>query len=361
MSEYAALAKNVVRRSLRVRPGESVIVECWNHGLDAAKDIVYELRSAGARPLWILEDEETYWRGVETLPRTKLGRVSASEWAALSEADGYVFLPGPADIARYRKDLPRSAAATAYNSEWYRRARKARLRGVRVLLGYVTRERAAAYGFDYAAWRSMMLDASSVDPAAIARKGRRVAEILSRAADVEITSPNGTRLTLALKGRPARTDDGIVDEEDLRRGENMTNVPPGSAYVVPDEGSAEGTVVADTPEPYLGMLARGVRMEFRGGRAAWTVEAGGEHLRETFARAKGPKDRIGGISIGLNPNARYGFLQDDLVSGNVLVWIGDNTESGGRNRTDFSLSARLTRATLRVGRKTLVDAGRLAV
>src|SRR2546428_11000841 len=73
----------------------------------------------------LLENEETHWRSVEDLPPAKLGQVSASEWAALAKADAYVFFPGPADIARYRKNMEKSQAATSYNSDWYRRAERA--------------------------------------------------------------------------------------------------------------------------------------------------------------------------------------------------------------------------------------------
>src|SRR5712691_2196160 len=93
VSEYEALAKNIVRRSLQIQPKENVIVECWSHGLDAAREVVYQLRAVGARPMLLLEDEETHWRSAETLPPAKLGQVSASEWAAVSKADAYVFFP----------------------------------------------------------------------------------------------------------------------------------------------------------------------------------------------------------------------------------------------------------------------------
>jgi len=361
MAEFEALARNVVRRSLRVQPKENVIVECWNHGLDAAKEIVYELRSVGARPTLLFEDEETYWRGVETLPTTKLGQVSASEWAALSKADAYIFLPGPADIARYRKNMPKSQAAAAYNSEWYRRAEKARLRGARLLFGYVTRERAQSYGFDYDAWREMVLRATSTDFGPIARKGRKLAAMLSKEAEVEVTAPNGTQLTFELAGREARTDDGIVDAEDVKAGHFMTNVPPGYALVSPDESTGEGTFRADQPAPYLGRNVMDVAFAFHGGRASWSASANAEMPQANYDRAKGPKDRLATLSIGINPEAAYGFLQDDLVSGCVEISIGDNSEEGGRNRTDFGLGGRLSRATVRVGRKVVVDAGRLAV
>ncbi len=361
MSEYEALAKNVIRKSLQIRPKEGVIVECWNHGLEPAKEFVYQLRALGAKPMLLFEDEPTYWRSVESLPNSKLGQVSKSEWSALAEADAYIFLPGPADIARYRRNMPKMGAATGYNSEWYRRGEKSGLRGARVLLGYVSPERAQAYGFDFAAWRSMVLAMGGVDFGAVSRKGKRLAALLSQDAEVTVTAPNGTDLTLQLKGREARCDDGIVDAEDLKAGEFMTNAPPGSSYVAPDETSADGTVVADLPTPYLGTLTRGVRLEFHGGRGSWSSTDGGEAIRAQYEKATGAKDRIAALSIGLNAAAQYGFLQDDLVSGGVEVSLGDNTEWGGKNKSSFSFGARLSQATVRIGRKTVVEAGRLTV
>ncbi len=361
MSEYEALAKNVIRKSLQIKPKEGVIVESWNHGLDAAAEFVYQLRAAGAKPMFLFEDEPTYWRSVETLPPAKLGQVSKSEWSALREADAYIFLPGPADIVRYRRNMPKMSAATAYNSEWYRRGEKAGLRGARVLLGYVSPERAQSYGFDYAAWRSMVLGMGGADFGAISRKGKRVAALLSQDADVSVTAANGTDLTFHLKGRTARCDDGVVDAADLKEGEFMTSAPPGSAYVAPDEGSAEGTIVADLPMPYLGNLTRGVRLEFHDGASSWSATEGGDPIRTMYDKATGAKDRIAAISIGLNPAGQYGFLQDDLVAGGVEVSIGDNTEWGGTNKSSFSFGARLSHATVKIGRKTVVDSGRLTV
>ncbi len=361
MSEYEAFAKNVIRKSLQIQPKESVIVESWNHGLEAANEFVYQLRAAGARPMFLFEDEETHWRSVDSLPPSKLGQVSRSEWAALADADAYIFLPGPADFARYRANMARSGAATAYNSDWYRRGEKAGLRGARVLLGYVSPERARLYGFDIGAWRPMILAAGAADFAAISRKGHRLADLLSSEAEVHIGAPNGTELAFRLKGRDAVCDDGIVDAADVKSGEFMTNVPGGSSYVAPDEASAEGVLVADLPMPFMGTVSRGLRFEFHDGKGSWSAESGSEAVRAMYERATGPKDRLATVSIGLNPAMQYGFLQDDLVAGGVEIGIGDNTEWGGRNRTSFSFAGRMSQATVRIGKKIVVENGRLTV
>ncbi len=361
MSEYENLAKNVIRKSLQIKPKEGVIVECWNHGLDAAREFVYQLRAVGAKPMFLFEDEETYWRSVETLPAPKLGQVSKSEWSALADADAYIFLPGPADIVRYRQNMAKAGAATAYNSDWYKRAGKAGLRGARVLLGYVSPERARAYGFEFEPWRAMVLAAGGADFGAISRRGKKLTALLSQDADVTVTAPNGTDLTFRLKGRAAHCDDGVVDAQDLKEGEFMTGVPPGSSYVAPDEGSAEGTFVADRPMPYLGTMARGIRFEFHDGKGSWSAAEGAEGLRASYEKATGAKDRLGALSLGINPAAAYGFLQDDLVAGSVELSIGDNTEWGGKNTSSFSGSGRLSQATVKIGRKTVVDGGRLTI
>ncbi len=361
MSEYEAFAKNVIRKSLQIKPKENVIVETWNHGADAAKEFVYQLRAAGAKPMFLFEDEATHWRSVDTLPPSKLGQVSKSEWSALAAADAYIFLPGPADIARYRANMAKMGAATAYNSDWYSRGRKAGVRGARVLLGYVSPERAQAYGFDYGSWRSMILEAGSTDFGAISRKGHRLADLLSTPGEVHVTAPNGTDLRFDLKGRGGVCDDGVIDAADLKKGNFMTGVPGGQSYVAPDEGSADGSVVADLPTPYLGLMARGIRIDFKDGKATWSSESGGDALRGSFEKATGAKDRLAAIGIGLNPAMKFGFLQDDLVSGGVEISIGDNSDFGGKNKSNFSLAARLSNATVKVGRKTVVDGGRLAV
>ena len=362
VSEYEALAKNVIRRTLHIQPKENVIVETWNHGLPIATEIVYQARAAGARPMLLFEDEDTYWRSVKTLPESKLGQVGSHEWKAIAEADGYVFIPGPADITKIREAGKKYSAATAYNGEWYRRAKRNRLRGARLGLGYVTEPRARAYGFDLQDWMAMVLDASSVDGQQIVRAGRKVTRALAKKGRLEITHPNGTSFSCDLVGRSAGIEDGIVTKEDLDAGENMANLPAGEAFVVPDEKSGEGTLVFDRPIAYLGRLIRDVRVAFDGGRMVkFSASENEDIIRSDWNEAKGPKDLLGFLDIGLNPRARSGFLQDAIVAGSVFVAVGSNDEvPGGKNKTDFSLGASLTGATVTIEGRPVVRKGALA-
>ncbi len=335
MSEYEALAKNVIRRTLHIQPKENVIVETWNHGLPIATEVVYQVRAAGARPMLLFEDEDTYWKSVNTLPESKLGKVGRGK---------------------------KFSASTAYNDEWYRRAKRNRLRGARLGLGYVTEARARSYGFDLPAWRAMVLEASSVDGQQIVRVGRKVTRELAKKGRLEITHPNGTRFSCDLVGRPAGIEDGIVTKEDLDAGENMANIPAGEAFVVPDEKSGDGTIVFDRPIAWLGRWIRDVRVAFDGGRMVkFSASENEDLIRSEWEEAKGPKDLLGYLDIGLNPRARSGFLQDAIVAGNVYVAVGANDEvPGGKNKTDFYLGASLTGATVTIDGRLIIRKGALA-
>src|SRR5438309_10382244 len=70
-------------------------------------------------------------------------------------------------------------------------------------------------------------------------------------------------------------------------------------------------------------------------------------IRSEWEEAKGPKDLLGYLDIGLNPKAQSGFLQDAIVAGNVYVAVGTNDEvPGGKNKTDFYLGPSVTGATI---------------
>jgi leucyl aminopeptidase (aminopeptidase T) len=360
MSEYEALAKTVLKKTLRVKAGENVIVETWGHGLPIAGEFVYQLRALGARPLLAFEDEDTFWRAASTLPPSKLGKVGEHEWAAMKEADAYVFITGPADITKIRAiGIDKYNAAIGYNSEWYKRAKRYKIRGARIGLGYASEERARSYGFDLQDWRHMLLDASSVDPAEIRKRGTKLRRLLSTKGHVEITHPNGTRFECDLAGRHAGLEDGVLTPQNVKDGENMVNIPAGEAFVAPAEKSGQGTIRFDRPIANLGRWIRGITFAFDGGRVKWNAEENGDLVRPQWEKGTAGRDLLGLIDFGLNPRARTGFLQDHLVAGNVYVSIGNNEEWGGTNKSSFSFEGNLTGATVTIGGKTVLRDGLL--
>jgi len=142
----------------------------------------------------------------------------------------------------------------------------------------------------------------------------------------------------------------------------MASIPAGEAFVVPDEKSGDGTIVFDRPIAWLGRWIRDVRIAFDGGRLTkFSASENEDLIRADWDEAKGPKNLLGYLDIGLNPKARSGFLQDAIVAGSMYVAVGSNDEvPGGKNKTDFYLGASLTGATVTVDGRPIIQKGTLA-
>lgn len=361
MSNYDGLVSNVLSTTLRIQPDDNVIVETWDHGLPVAAEFLYGLRELGARPMLLFEHEKTYWRSVESLPEDKLGKVGEHEWAAIEKAKSYIFIPGPDDLSRIWKSRSKFRASTRYNEEWYERAKRYRLKAARIGLGYASPGRARAYRLRLAAWRRMLISASTVDFVALRNQVTKLAALMKKG-EVKITAPNGTDLNLRLAGREGYGEDCIVDDEDLDRGRNMANIPGGNILVCPDEAYAEGSVVFDRPTAYMGRWVGGVHLHFKNGALSnYEVRQNADYFKASYEKASGEKNRIAVVGVGLNPGARTGFLQDNIATGVVTVAIGGNDDLGGANKTDFYFPGVLTKATLLIDGKTIVKNGKLAV
>jgi leucyl aminopeptidase (aminopeptidase T) len=335
-----AFARNVLRNSLLLRRGENLLVETWSGTQTWAESLVLEARILGARPMLVVEDESTYWRGVEEAPASHLGQVGSHEWAALKACDAHVYLWGPYDTTR-EEALPSSVQSRimANDHEWFRLVQRSGIRSIRWDLGRTSEVWAHRYGVDLAKWRSELIEGATIDPRPMRRDGRHLAEKFRTAKSVHITHKNGTDLTLRLAGRRARVDDGVLDEDDVRAGNVVQVIPSGVTVVTVDERFADGTFISEGPggvafsENHNQIPLSGARWSFRNGKLTdYSFEQGESDFRKAY-RAAGPgKERPGLISVGLNPSTTSIPLLFDQERGVISLTVGRNSEMGGHTR-----------------------------
>ncbi len=363
-TDPSAVARRLLVDAIGLKRDESVIIETWNHTLPYATACVVEARRIGARPMLLLEDEAAYWRSVDVAPAiARWAKVGAPEWAALAKTDGYVFFPGPSDMPRLRS-MPTTqyGQLTGYNSDWYRRARAARVRGVRCVLGYASESQAALYGVSATEWRSALVQGiAGPDPKAVRADGRRVARKLSKGKLLRITAANGTDLTVRLRGRRPWVDDGTVDDEDVRLGHNVAVAPPGAVAVAVDERSAEGTAIANRPT-FMGLSRLdGGQWELKEGHLTGALYTQGQtFFDERFQKASKGKEILSYLSVGLNPSLSAGVPQvEDQEAGAITLGIGGNASYGGSNRVPFFTWIVVGEATVAVDGAPLCDRGQV--
>jgi leucyl aminopeptidase (aminopeptidase T) len=357
-----ALARVLLGSALGVKRGENVIIETWTHTLPYATACVTEARRRGAFPLLFYEDEPTYWRTWDAIPKRDLGRVGSHEWAALAKAHAYVFFPGPADMVRWRATPKDFRQAVSYNQEWYRRAKAAHLRGVRSVLGYASDETAAFFRVDGPTWREQLVrGAVRADPAAIKRDAARLSAKLLKGKELRLMASNGTDLTLQLRGRKPISDDGVVDAKDVKDGNNVAVSPPGYVAVAIDEKTAHGLVVANRPSFMRPGRLDGGQWEFEHGQmVSGSFTDGGETFQRVTQEAGSGWNRGAFFSLGINPALDPGVPQvEDQEAGAAAIGIGGNAGYGGTNRNPFLAWLIVGEATVALDGKPLVDRGKL--
>jgi leucyl aminopeptidase (aminopeptidase T) len=342
----AAVVGRMLDKTLGLKGGESITVETWDNGLAFALEVVRQARRRGAFPVLLLEDEGTFLKALSEVPKEAAGLMGKHERALLSASDCYVFIPGP-PLGAFYKGITRAqyADSTRYNQSWYKAAEKAKLRGVRLTFGYVGRDLAKLVGKREKEVVAGQLDAAMADLGRISETVKRLASRMRDGRDV-VVRDGSSRLTLTLKGE-METEDGIVDQADVRQGQNVTYLPPGYVLKGVAKGSASGRIAFSGAISTAGRIEDGV-LELRNGRLkAWSSAGSADAMDRLLTPLKN-KARLEYFAIGVNPRLRYGLGLDRFVKGAASFY-------------GLGFTVVCKKATVSIGGRKVVEDGKVLV
>ncbi len=198
-----------------------------------------------------------------------------------------------------------------------------------------------------------------VDYMQISRDCHLFASRLTYASEAHVTTPYGTDLRFSLAGRKGMVDDGLYNT-----GNKFGNLPAGETYIVPVEGTGEGTLVVPAgwypglEENMTFVFSKGEVVEARGGGRV------GDHFRAVL-QVGNPREpyksrrNLAELGIGTNPNARRpdNVLEAEKIKGTVHIAIGDDIHMGGLVEADLHEDFVQPHPTLTVDGETLIDNG----
>jgi leucyl aminopeptidase (aminopeptidase T) len=197
------------------------------------------------------------------------------------------------------------------------------------------------------------------NPVWLEKTTRRLAELMDKASEARLETPNGTDLRIELKGRRALALAGTA-----RSSGSWCSLPAGEAVVCPVEGSSHGKLV----EPYL-VEHRDIRRprepleltirsgnvtEVKGGREA-------QRLRRLLDEI-GPSARnIAEFALGTNRRCRIetGLREAKKTWGTAHVGIGDSKSLGGTVESPLHVDFVFVQPTVWLDEHEVVREGRL--
>lgn len=313
--DLSAPIATVLDECLGVKANEQVLVLTDPVKLTIGRALVAGVRDRGAEAV-LMEMAERETHGTEPPP---------SVAAAMLECDVF--------IAPTAKSVSHTAARKAANEAGARAA----------TMPNITED--------------MLARTMSADFAAVRRRSRDVARLLTAGTEVHITSPKGTDLRLSIEGR-----EGIPDDGDLKSPGAFGNLPAGEGFIAPVEGETRGRLVVDG-SAWLGRLDDPLILDFEDGYA---VDISGEeadrfrsnlepHGRDAFAVAE--------LGIGTNEAARLtgNVLEDEKILGTIHVAVGDNHSFGGKIRVSSHQDVIVLDPTVTIDDDLVLHEGRLLV
>lgn len=172
----------------------------------------------------------------------------------------------------------------------------------------------------------MMKRTLDIDYSVLSSLSSHLANILTKGKNIRVTSRVGTDVTFSINKRK-----GIADTGDLTQAGSFGNLPAGEAFIAPQEGTAEGTIVIDgafanidLDEPIKVRLKKGKIVTIDGRNAGWK-------LKSKLAVLPPQASWVCEFGIGTNPKAQLSplILEAEKVFGTCHIAFGRNITFDG--------------------------------
>jgi len=192
----------------------------------------------------------------------------------------------------------------------------------------------------------------SADFSLIKQKISDLGSYFRRRRIVKVTSEQGTDVTFEVGWREWKLDDNGI----CNRPKMLTNLPAGKAFIMPREGTMNGTVVIDgswesnlVDEPITFVIENGMVMDVKGGTIAATIrQEFGEAAKRLRAKERENVWTVAEFGFGMNPQARLSgnVLEDEKRLGTCYFSVGDNTALGGSSSVGIHIPGVLKNANV---------------
>jgi leucyl aminopeptidase (aminopeptidase T) len=354
--DWSRMAQLIVHQSLRIQPGERVIIHADpTYFPELSEQVRSEIVKAGAVELCT---SMLHPSGLEAVRRHRRRRQDATlkqmEDKAMAElfalADIYIWLPTSwAWNVGQTEDILKTWPGRSIHFHWI----------IDEADATVFRKLSEMYE------ASLYLDYD-----ALAAHQERLIERL-RNSTVEITNAAGTELRFRLQEAHFHRGNGNASKAFIngyaRSGsarDREVELPAGAIRTV-DITETEGRLVC-TRETFAGRQVGTLTYAFRDNRITRvTSEYHDDFVQALWALETGDKDRFGEFNLGVSPALSLLPGHDRVIpyygygAGVVRVSLGDNQESGGAYRSSYHHWLFLTDATVKVDGRIMVERGTL--
>lgn len=281
------LAKNLINYSLKLQPGEKVLIETRGVDIPLIQALVQEAYAAGGLPFVNLKEPRIDRAIIEGCSEEQLKMMYKWEEERMLAMDCYIGIRLPENS--YEEMGVNFEKMELYNALYDRKLlMEVRCPTTRwVVLRYPTPAMAQAAQMGTDEFEDFYFNVCCLDYARMSRAMDPLKQLMDKTDKVRITG-KGTDLTFSIKGIGGVKCDGDC------------NIPDGEVYSAPVRDSVNGYITYNTPSMVDGFCFENIRFEFENGKIVKATANDSERLNAILDTDEGAR-YIGEFAIGVNP------------------------------------------------------------
>jgi len=328
---YRKLASVLVNHSLKVQPGNNVLIELFDTPVEMAEALVEQVYTAGGIPMVEVKNTRIL-RGLcisgnEDFFRT----ISDLELYRMKLADCYIGIRGGGYDTAFTDVHDRQMGY--YEKLWWKPVHLEERcdRTNWVITKFPCFEVAQDAKMSTEAFEDFFFSAcTDVDYGKLEEAQQPLTDLMTATDKVRIVG-KGTDLSFSMK------DIGAVNCA------GSENIPDGEVYASPVKESVNGIITFNAASTYRGFTFENIMLEFKNGRVIDSDANNSERLEEILNADEGSR-YIGEFALGTNPaitQPANNILFDEKISGSLHMALGDSitnqADNGNRSSIHWDL------------------------
>ncbi len=328
-SRMRTLARNLVRFSCNLQPGEKILIETVGETGPLAQILVEEAYAAGGVPF--------VWLDNKSVDRALLMHCTDEQLKIRAENDGSLMEKMQAFIgvrggpnASELSDVPPEQLARYQRVYWRPVHGQIRVPKTKwVVLRYPHSSIAQMADMSTEAFEDYYFNVCNLDYSRMERAMQPLKALMERTDKVHIKGP-GTDLTFSIKGIPAIICAGHM------------NIPDGEIFTAPVKDSINGVLSYNTPSVHDGFTYNNIVLTFENGKIVSSTSNDTERITKVFDMDEGAR-YVGEFAIGVNPyitSPMKDTLFDEKIAGSFHFTPGacyDEAPNGNKSALHWDL------------------------
>lgn len=328
---YTQLARLLVNHSIKMTPGDKVLVEAFDIPTDFTTELIRVIAEAGGLPLVSVYQMAVQRALYSVATEEQMKTIGAIERARMEAVQCYIGIRGNQNIAEL-SDVPAERMALYEKHWWHAVHSQVRVPKTRwVVLRWPNASMAQAAGMSTEAFEEFYFRVcTGVDYGRMAEAVQPLKDLMDKTDRVHITGP-GTDLSFSIQGIPTVPCAGEA------------NVPDGEIFTCPVRDSVNGVIQFNCETLYRGSLFNNIRLRFQEGKII-EATAGAETAKlNTILDADEGARYIGEWSLAFHPYIQQpmkDILFDEKIAGSFHLTPGqayEEADNGNRSQIHWDM------------------------